>query len=128
MGFTSPAQDYTERRLSLDEHCIKRPAATYLIKSGSGYPQVGIMPDSLLVVDSSRKPVDGSVVIADVEGEFRIFVLRLHPRPCLTDPATRRVVNVMGDDSCFDEGTEIFGVVTYAVNDTTTFEFDDVPI
>ncbi len=128
MGFPSPAQDYVEKRISLDELCIKRPAATYLIKSGSGYPQLGIMPDSLLIVDSARKPVDGSVVIADVEGEFRIFVLRLHPRPALTDPLSRRVVKYLDGDFYADEGTEIFGVVTYSVNDTTTFEFDDVPV
>jgi len=55
MGFASPAQDYTETRLSLDDLFIKRPAATYFIRSSVGYPHIGIMPDSLLVVDSSGR-------------------------------------------------------------------------
>ena len=42
-GFPSPAEDYREDALSLDEHLITHPAATYLAKaSGDSMQGVGI--------------------------------------------------------------------------------------
>ncbi|MCM4530291.1 LexA family transcriptional regulator, partial [Escherichia coli] len=34
MGFPSPAQDYVEQRISLDQRIITRPAATYFMRAG----------------------------------------------------------------------------------------------
>lgn len=31
-GFPSPAQDYVEQRLDLNQLCVKRPAATYFVR------------------------------------------------------------------------------------------------
>ena len=31
-GFPSPAEDYIEQSLDLNEHCIKRPAATFFVR------------------------------------------------------------------------------------------------
>ncbi|MEB5957949.1 LexA family transcriptional regulator, partial [Escherichia coli] len=35
MGFPSPAQDYVEQRISLDQRIITRPAATYFMRAGA---------------------------------------------------------------------------------------------
>ena len=32
-GFPSPATDYMENKLDLNEHLIKRPAATFIVKA-----------------------------------------------------------------------------------------------
>lgn len=70
-GFPSPAEDYKEDALSLDEHLITHPAATYLAKaSGDSMQGVGIFDQDLLVIDRSLTPRNGSVVVAAVDGEL----------------------------------------------------------
>lgn len=83
MGFPSPAQDYVERSLSLDELCIHRPAATYFMRAANNYVRAGIQKGAVLVVDASAKPCDGSVVIVAHGGEFVVKRLQLHPKPVL---------------------------------------------
>ena len=70
-GFPSPAEDYKEDVLSLDEHLISHPAATYLARaSGDSMQGVGIYDQDLLVIDRSLTPRSGCVVIAAVDGEL----------------------------------------------------------
>jgi len=127
MGFPSPAKDYAEAELSLDELCIKSKTATFFMRAEGNYPRVGIFADCILVIDRSRQPIEGSIVVADVDGRFRICMMQLSP-PALKSLTTLEVIKGLSVDSDFGESTEIFGVVTYAVNNMTTFEFDDVPV
>ena len=60
MGFPSPAADYVEQRISLDEKLIRRPNSTYFMRAGCSYYREGIIQGALLVVPekpeaSSRK-------------------------------------------------------------------------
>ena len=72
-GFPSPAADFLEGRLSLDEHLIANPAATFFVRvSGNSMTGFGIHDGDLLVVDKSLEPVDRSVVIAVVDGNFTV--------------------------------------------------------
>lgn len=83
MGFPSPAQDYVEAPLSLDELCIRRKAATYMMRADSTMLHAGIFKDAILVVDASQKAVHGSIVVAEVDGCRYIRRLHLYPQPGL---------------------------------------------
>ena len=70
-GFPSPADDYMEGDLDLNEHIIKHPAATYFVRAtGDSMTGAGIFPGDLLIVDRSLKPVHGRVIIAELDGEL----------------------------------------------------------
>ncbi len=57
--------------LSLDDHFIKRPAATFFVTvEGGGMAEQGILAGDTLIVDRSRTPSTGSIVIAAIEGEL----------------------------------------------------------
>ena len=57
--------------LSLDDHFIKRPAATFFVTvEGGGMAEHRILAGDTLIVDRSRTPGTGSIVIAVIEGEF----------------------------------------------------------
>ncbi|MGF4651986.1 translesion error-prone DNA polymerase V autoproteolytic subunit, partial [Klebsiella pneumoniae] len=72
-GFPSPAQDYVEQRIDLNELLINHPSATYFVKAaGDSMIEGGISEGDLLVVDSSRKAEHGDIVIAAVDGEFTV--------------------------------------------------------
>jgi len=76
-GFPSPAEQYLEPPLDLNELLVKRPAATYFVRvEGDSMIGKGIYDGDLLVVDRSLDPRDGDVVIANVDGEFTVKTLR----------------------------------------------------
>lgn len=111
-GFPSPAQDYVERRIDLNELLIQHPSATYFVKSsGDSMRDAGIGEGDLLVIDSSRKAVHGDIVIAAVDGEFTVKRLQLHPIVMLKpeNPAYKPIM--IGSE----DNLEVFGVVTFIV-------------
>lgn len=76
-GFPSPAEQYAEPPLDLNELLVRRPAATYFVRvSGDSMSGAGISDGDLLVVDRSLTPADGDVVIACVDGDFTVKTLR----------------------------------------------------
>lgn len=72
-GFPSPADDYVERTLDLNEYLVEHPAATYFVRvSGESMTGAGIHDGDVLVVDRSVEPRPGRVVVAAVDGEFTV--------------------------------------------------------
>jgi len=64
-GFPTPADDTLERRLSLDEHLIRHPEATFLMRvQGNELREQGIQDGDLLIVDRAAAPSTGSLVVA----------------------------------------------------------------
>lgn len=70
-GFPSPAQDHYERPLSLDDHIIRRPAATFFMRvKGNGLNDIGIYSEDILVIDRSIDPTPDCLITAILEGEM----------------------------------------------------------
>lgn len=79
-GFPSPAQDYYDSDLSLDEHLIEDREATFVVRvSGHSMIEAGIFDGDELVVDRSKVPRDGDVVVAVLDGELTVKRLRVTP-------------------------------------------------
>lgn len=69
-GFPSPAEDFLEKRLDLNEYLVRNPPATFLVRvCGQSMKDAGIFDGDMLVVDKSLEPVSGSVVVAIVHGD-----------------------------------------------------------
>ncbi|MBU0967778.1 MAG: translesion error-prone DNA polymerase V autoproteolytic subunit [Proteobacteria bacterium] len=72
-GFPSPADDYIDRELDLNEYLITNPAATFFVRvAGDSMIGAGINHDDILIVDRSIEPVSGRIVIAIVDGELTV--------------------------------------------------------
>lgn len=70
-GFPSPADDFTDRKVTLDELYVTNRHATFLIRvKGDSMQGCGILDKAMLVVDKSRQARHGSVVLAVIYGEF----------------------------------------------------------
>ena len=77
-GFPSPAQDYFDGSIDLNEHLIADPVATFIIRvAGDSMIGAGISDGDEVIVDRSLRPTEGNVVIAVVEGELTIKRLHL---------------------------------------------------
>ncbi len=110
-GFPSPAQDYVEQRLDLNQLCVKRPSATYFLRvAGISMINAGIYPDDLLVVDRSITAQAGDIVVAGLNGEFTVKVLEIDPLRLVPQNEDYHPILINETDDL-----EIFGVVTNVV-------------
>lgn len=125
MGFPSPALDFTEQCISLDQKLISVPSATYVLRSADSHRQAGIMCGAYLVVDSSKMPCDGSIVVGTVQGEFRVLRYRKFPKAHLEEIDQPENKHSLLEDF---EDDGVFGVVTWILNDARSGEFDDNPV
>ena len=78
-GFPSPADDYVEVGIDLNEQLIRHPTSTFFLRvSGESMLDAGIHHGDLLVVDRSLDPRPGRVVVAVLDGEFTLKRLVQH--------------------------------------------------
>ena len=72
-GFPSPADDFMDTKLDLNNHLIKTPSATFFVRvSGESMIKAGIHDGDLLVVDRSLEPQVGKIVIAAIQHELTV--------------------------------------------------------
>ena len=68
-GFPSPAEDYIEQKLNVQELLVKRPASTFFIRvSGYSMLDAGIHDGDILVVDRSLKASTHKIIVAILDG------------------------------------------------------------
>ena len=78
-GFPSPAADYEDARLDINEYLVRNPVSTFFFAvQGDSMQGAEIFDGDILVVDRSVRAVHGHVVIAFINGER--LVKRLHRR------------------------------------------------
>ena len=113
VGFPSPANDYLESPIDLNQYLIKNGAATFLVRvSGDSMLDANIADQAILIVDRSLKPKHGSIVVASLDGDFVCKRLHLKPRLCLLpeNPKYQPIYIQHGQD------LDIMGTVTAAIN------------
>lgn len=72
-GFPSPADDYLETRLDLNKELISNESATFYARvKGDSMTLAGISDGDLLIIDKSKSPVSGSIVVCLIDGEFTV--------------------------------------------------------
>ena len=113
VGFPSPANDYLESPIDLNQYLIKNGAATFLVRvSGDSMLNANIADQAILIVDRSLKPKHGSIVVASLDGDFVCKRLQLKPRLCLLpeNPKYEPIYIQHG------QNLDIMGTVTAAIN------------
>ena len=77
-GFPSPADDFKEQRLSLDEELVKNKEATFYARvSGQSMIGAGLDDNDLLVIDRSLEPENNKIAVCFLDGEFTVKRLRV---------------------------------------------------
>jgi DNA polymerase V len=109
-GFPSPAQGYEAKGFDFNEILAHNAPATYIMRaSGTQFCAQGIFPGSLLVVDRSESPRDGSLAVIQYAGEFlcRRMVVKKRPSRAQNGDA----VFFDGENEIPAQEAEIFGTV-----------------
>ena len=77
-GFPSPADDFRETRISLDEELIINKEATFFAKvSGQSMIGAGLDNNDLLVIDRSLEPENNKIAVCFLDGEFTVKRLKV---------------------------------------------------
>ena len=113
-GFPSPADDYMEENIDLNEYLIRNPFSTFFIRvKGDSMMNSGIQDQDLIIVDKSLVPIPGNIVVAILDGEFTIK--RLEKK---NDELYLKAENHNYPDFNFKNYGEIqiWGVVIYSIH------------
>lgn len=113
-GFPSPADDYIDKRIDLNEHLIKNPSATFFVRAcGDSMRDAGIASEDILIVDRSIDAVPNSIIIAVFNGELTVKRLKYKDNTLWLIPENPDYPPLeITEDTSF----EIWGVVTYIIH------------
>ena len=113
VGWPSPADDYVERPIDLNEYLIKNPAATYFVRvSGDSMIGACIGDGAILVVDRSVEPKHKNIVVAAINGSYTCKRLLTKPKVCLASENSKYAPIFIKEN----EELEIAGIVIAAIN------------
>ena len=113
-GFPSPADDYTEENIDLNEHLISNPFSTFFLRvKGDSMINAGIKDKDLIIVDKSLIAKPGNIIIAMIDGEFTIKRLSIK-----NDELYLKAENHNYPDFSFKNhiDVQIWGVVIYSIH------------
>ena len=114
-GFPSPATDYIEDDVDLNNHLIKNSPATFIIRvQGKSMNEVGIYDGDLLIVDRSITPKNFSTVIANVNEELVVkTMIKEKGKTFLTSGKNKASYKIGLENS---QEIVVWGVVTYVIH------------
>ena len=112
-GFPSPADDYSEARLDLNKELITNESATFYARvKGDSMTLAGISDGDLLIIDKSKTPVDGSIVVCLIDGEFTVKRLQKKGNQFFLMPENNHYQPIKIKP---ENDVTIWGVVTYTI-------------
>ncbi len=113
-GFPSPAMDYLEQKIDLDEILITHPSSTFIIKvNGSSMIDEGICDKSYLIVDKSLNYKKNNIAIININGDLTVKKVEKRGSKFYIVGANKNFAPVE-----INEETEvmIWGIVTWVLN------------
>ena len=113
-GFPSPANDYIEGEIDLNQYLIKNPPATFIVRSqGESMLKSSIHPGDLLIVDKSIKPKNNSIVIASINGDLTVKRIKILNKRFLLISDNKNYPNIKVNT---EDDFSIWGVVTNVIH------------
>lgn len=114
-GFPSPASDYEERDLDINDLVVPHPLSSYFMKvSGDSMTGACIYNDDIIVIDRAITAAHNRIVVARIGEEFTLKRLQIiKPRKIFLKPENPKYtsIEVSGRDDF-----EVWGVVTWVLH------------
>ena len=112
-GFPSPADDFNETRISLDDELIKNKDTTFYAKvKGQSMIDAGLDDNDLLVIDRSLEPANNKIAVCFLDGEFTVKRLRVEKNEVWLQPENPNypIINITEENDFM-----IWGIVTNVI-------------
>lgn len=112
-GFPSPADDFKELRISIDQEVVRNEEATFYARvSGESMQGAGLDDGDLLVIDRSLEPQNDKIAVCFIDGSFTVKRLKVDV-DCvylMSENKNYKPIKVSEGDELL-----IWGIVTYVV-------------
>lgn len=77
-GFPSPADDFLDINIDLNNYLVKNPSTTFYGKvRGDSMIDAGIHDGDLLIIDKSLSPQNNKVAVCFIDGEFTVKRIKI---------------------------------------------------
>lgn len=113
-GFPSPADDFIDTKLDLNEYLVKHPAATFFVRvSGDSMTGAGIYDNDILIVDRSLEARQGMIIIAALDGELTVKRLKKKGDTVILSPENDQYEPIVVSE---EADFSVWGVVTAVIH------------
>ncbi len=112
-GFPSPAADFDESKISLDQVLVKNREATFYAKAnGTSMIGAGIDDGDVLVIDRSIEPQNNKIAVCFIDGEFTIKRIVVEKEGIYLMPENPKFLPIKVTE---ENELVIWGIVTYVI-------------
>lgn len=112
-GFPSPATDFEDGKLSLDDYLVKNPLATFYAKvSGNSMTGAGIENGDIMVIDRSLEPTENKIAVCCIDGEFTVKRIKIKKDGLYLIPENKDFEPIKITESNL---FVVWGIVTYVI-------------
>ena len=112
-GFPSPAQDFMDLSIDLNQELVKHPSSTFYGRvKGDSMIDAGVHDGDVLIIDKSLEPKDGDMAVCFIDGEFTIKYIKIEEKVIWLVPANKNFQPIRVTE---DNNFLIWGIVTYCI-------------
>ena len=112
-GFPSPAQDFIDLSIDLNQELVKHPTSTFFGRvKGESMRDAGISDGDLVIIDKSLPPTNGRIAVCYLDGEFTMKRIKTDKDCCWLLPANEnfKPIKVTNENDFL-----IWGVVVHVI-------------
>lgn len=112
-GFPSPAADFTDDRINLNQYLIKNISTTFIaVAEGHSMEGAGIGHKDLLIIDKSLEPKSGDIGVCVIDGEFTLKRLQVRTDGIWLMPENEHYPPIRVTEF---SNFEVWGIVTFSI-------------
>lgn len=114
-GFPSPADDFLDLDINLQDYLIKHPSATFCVRvNGSSMEKANIYSGDVMIVDKSLSPQNNSIVLAVIDSEFTVKRIKKNGDKLYLIPENESFNPI---EITEDMNFNVWGVVTHVIHE-----------
>ncbi len=114
-GFPSPADDFLDLDINLNDYLVKHKSATFCVRvNGNSMEDDGIQSGDILIVDRAEEKKDNSIVLAVIDNEFTVKRIKKSGEKLFLNPANE---NYQPIEITEDMNFQIWGLVTFVIHE-----------
>ena len=113
-GFPSPADDFIEMEINLQDYIVKNKEATFCVKvEGTSMTKAGINTGDIIIVDRSLNPKHNDIVLAVIDGEFTVKRLAVNNESIYLMPENDSFSPIQINEAM---DFQIWGIITHIIH------------
>ena len=113
-GFPSPAENFMDLDLNLQEYLVQHPSATFCVRvTGDSMQNAGILSGDVMVVDRALEPKNNTIVLAVLDGEFTVKRIQKKGDDLFLNPENKDFKAIQITE---EMNFQVWGVVTHIIH------------